>query len=116
MVILWRKFIILKIGVPRLRGFSAGSSRWGLSQRLALLVCEIKNRGTPIKIRGLSHPLKGFFKGLGVVKGEGVATAKKASPFPLKKEKFKFLSYFKNFKSAKIKINSKFKFSKKYKI
>ncbi len=36
-----------------------------------------------------SHPLKGFFKGLGVVKGEGVATAKKASPFPLKKkEKF----------------------------
>ena len=34
-----------------------------------------------------SHPLKGFFKGLGVVKGEGVATAKKASPFPLKKRK-----------------------------
>ena len=56
--------------------------------------------------------LKGFSRGLGVVKGEGVAAAKKALPFPLKKEKFKFLSYFKNFKSAKIKINSKFKFSK----
>ena len=28
--------------------------------------------------------LKGFFMGLGVVKGEGVAAAKKALPFPLK--------------------------------
>ena len=36
-----------------------------------------------------SHPLKGFFRGLGVVKGEGVATAKKALPFPLKKRKEK---------------------------
>ena len=43
--------------------------------------------GTPIKIRGVSHPLKGFSRGLGVVKGEGVAAAKKAPPFPLKKEK-----------------------------
>ena len=57
-----------------------------LSQRLALLVCEVKNRGTPIKIRGVSHPLKGFYRGLGVVKGEGVAAAKKALPFPLKKK------------------------------
>ncbi|WP_236847937.1 hypothetical protein, partial [Campylobacter porcelli] len=27
--------------------------------------------GNSIKIRGVSHPLKGFYKGLGVVKGEG---------------------------------------------
>ncbi|RAZ24627.1 hypothetical protein CHL9752_04860 [Campylobacter hyointestinalis subsp. lawsonii] len=31
-----------------------------------------------------AQQLLSFFKGLGVVKGEGVATAKKASPFPLK--------------------------------
>ncbi|WP_201789743.1 hypothetical protein [Campylobacter lanienae] len=46
-----------------------------------------KKRGIPIKIRGVSHPLKGFYRGLGVVKGEGVASAKKALPFTLKKEK-----------------------------
>ena len=50
-------------------------------------IYNIKNRGTPIKIRGVSHPLKGFSRGLGVVKGERVAAAKKALPFPLKKEK-----------------------------
>ncbi|ARR00291.1 hypothetical protein CSUIS_0452 [Campylobacter porcelli] len=27
--------------------------------------------GNSIKIRGVSHPLKGFYKGLRVVKGEG---------------------------------------------
>lgn len=49
--------------------------------------------GTPIKIRGVSHPLEGFYRGLGVVKGEGVASAKKALPFPLKKETFlKFIA------------------------
>ena len=52
-------------------------------------IYNIKNRGTPIKIRGVSHPLKGFYRGLGVVKGEGVAAAKKALPFPLKKERSK---------------------------
>ena len=46
----------------------------------------ILTMGTPIKIRGVSHPLKGFYRGLGVVKGEGVASAKKALPFPLKKK------------------------------
>ncbi|WP_211436858.1 hypothetical protein, partial [Campylobacter sp. RM9328] len=40
----------------------------------------------PYKIRGVSHPLKGFSRGLGVVKGEGVAAAKKALPFPLKRK------------------------------
>ncbi|WP_278785175.1 hypothetical protein [Campylobacter lanienae] len=38
----------VKMGYPTKWGFSAGSSRWGLSQRLALLVCEVKNRGTPL--------------------------------------------------------------------
>ncbi len=46
----------------------------------------ILTMGTPIKIRGVSHPLKGFYRGLVVVKGEGVASAKKALPFPLKKK------------------------------
>ena len=62
--------------------------------------------------------LKGFFRGLGVVKGEGVAAAKKALPCPLK-NKFKNLNFYhisKNLNLQKIKINSKFKFSKKYKI
>ncbi|ARR00374.1 hypothetical protein CSUIS_0547 [Campylobacter porcelli] len=49
-----------------------------------------RKRGTPIFAPNLyknpwrSHPLKGFYRGLGVVKGEGVAAAKKALPFPLK--------------------------------
>ncbi|WP_141082138.1 hypothetical protein [Campylobacter lanienae] len=68
-----------------------------------------KKRGIPIKIRGVSHPLKGFYRGLGVVKGgsQGVAIfrsvanddlhrfccyathlPKKRSPSPLKKKKF----------------------------
>ena len=49
-----------------------------LSQRLALLVCEVKSAPS-------AATLKGFFKGLGVVKGEGVASAKKRSPSHLKK-------------------------------
>ncbi len=53
---------------------------------------SLGHRGTPIKIRGVSHPLKGFYRGLGVVKGEGVASAKKALPFPLK-NKFKNLNF-----------------------
>ncbi len=32
----------IKMGYPTKWGFSAGSSRWGLSQRSALLTCEIK--------------------------------------------------------------------------
>ena len=51
-----------------------------LLQRLALLVCEVKSAPS-------AATLKGFYRGLGVVKGEGVASAKKALPFPLKKEK-----------------------------
>ena len=49
---------------------------------------------------------------MGGVAGGGEGAENKALAVPLKKEKFKSLSYFKNFKSAKIKINSKFKFSK----
>ncbi len=60
--------------------------------------------------------LKGFYRGLGVVKGEGVASAKKRSPSHLKKEKFKFLSYFKKFKFTKKKNKFKIQISKKYKI
>ena len=65
--------------------------------------------GTPIKIRGVSHPLKGFSRGLGVVKGEAkvlpsfvasqtmiyivlllrYSAAKKRSPSHLKKKEVK---------------------------
>ncbi|WP_180381076.1 hypothetical protein [Campylobacter lanienae] len=69
-------------GVPRLRGFSAGSSRWGLSQSGALLHCEVKI----IKSVRKHSTLKGFSRGLGVVKGEGVAAAKKRSPSHLKEK------------------------------
>ena len=43
--------------------------------------------GYPCKNPWRSHPLKGFYRGLGVVKGKGVASAKKRSPFHLKKRK-----------------------------
>ena len=49
---------------------------------------SLGHRGTPIKISGVSHPLEGFYKGLGVVKGEGVASAKKRPPSHLKKRIF----------------------------
>lgn len=49
---------------------------------------RLEHRGTPIKISGVSHPLEGFYKGLGVVKGEGVASAKKRPPSHLKKDFF----------------------------
>ena len=51
-----------------------------MPQNGALLHCEIKSAPS-------AATLKGFSRGLGVVKGEGVAVAKKALPFPLKKEK-----------------------------
>uniref|UniRef100_UPI001F1F8080 hypothetical protein n=1 Tax=Campylobacter porcelli TaxID=1660073 RepID=UPI001F1F8080 len=53
-------------------------------------------------------PLEGFFKGLGVVKGEGVATAKKASPFPLKKKEKNFCD--KSFLNSFFKGQGKLKF------
>ncbi|WP_096015880.1 hypothetical protein [Campylobacter lanienae] len=57
--------------------------------------------------------LKGFSRGLGVVKGEGVAAAKKALPFPLKKEnKLIIINLYNILNLQKRKINSKFKFSK----
>ncbi|WP_236842680.1 hypothetical protein, partial [Campylobacter lanienae] len=63
--------------------------------------------------------LKGFYRGLGVVKGEGVAAAKKALPFPLKiKNKFKNLNFShisKNLNPQKRNINLKFKFLKNIK-
>ena len=39
------------------------------------------------KICAKHSTLKGFYRGLGVVKGKGVASAKKRSPFHLKKRK-----------------------------
>lgn len=39
------------------------------------------------KICAKHSTLKGFYRGLGVVKGKGVASAKKALPFPLKERK-----------------------------
>ena len=41
--------------------------------------------------------MKGFYRGLGVVKGEGVASAKKALPFPLKKRNIFNILNFINF-------------------
>ena len=51
-----------------------------LLQRLALLVCEVKSAPS-------AATLKGFHTVLGVVKGEGVAAAKKRSPSHLKRNK-----------------------------
>ena len=57
--------------------------------------------------------LKGFSRGLGVVKGEGVAAAKKRSPFHLNKEKkLIIINVYNILNPQKIKINLKFKFSK----
>ena len=60
-----------------------------MPQNGTLLHCEIKSAPS-------AATLKGFYRGLGVVKGEGVAAAKKALPFPLKiKNKFKNLNFLK---------------------
>ena len=57
--------------------------------------------------------MKGFYRGLGVVKGEGVAAAKKRSPSHLNKEKkLIIINVYNILNPQKIKINLKFKFSK----
>lgn len=59
---------------------------------LKSLLCRV----TLIKIRGVSHPLEGFFKGLGVVKKKGGgrgSDCQKSVP-PLKKKNLNFLKIF----------------------
>ena len=50
----------VKMGYPTKWGFSAGSSRWGLSQRLALLVCEVRNKKLEIKSEAIGGAFPHF--------------------------------------------------------
>ncbi|WP_201789865.1 hypothetical protein [Campylobacter lanienae] len=95
----------VKWGTPRSGALGGSRECNSLPQTATLLPCGVKivcyfrhgfatplkvgknkKRGIPIKIRGVSHPLKGFYRGLGVVKWEGVAAAKKRSPSHLKEK------------------------------
>ncbi|WP_201790972.1 hypothetical protein [Campylobacter devanensis] len=96
MVICSLSSIIYNFLLRRLAKLVFATGSYAPLTHLKSLLCRV----TLIKIRGVSHPLEGFFKGLGVVKkkkgggGEGVATVKKRSPSLLKKKNLNFLKIF----------------------